>query len=121
MALLRQILERNELAEDDIISILFTATEDMSRTFPATAARAIGLGRRPAHLRPRARRRRVGAPLHPGHAPRAPPSAPGTRSTTSTSRAPKDSVTTSPTEVAPARQPGSAPADGAGCGCPDGP
>ena len=42
--LLRQILERNGLAEDDIISILFTATEDIVSIFPATAARSIGLG-----------------------------------------------------------------------------
>ena len=29
VTLLRQILERNELVEDDLISILFTATEDI--------------------------------------------------------------------------------------------
>jgi chorismate mutase len=44
VALLDQILERNGLAEDDIISILFTATEDLVSTFPATAARSMGLG-----------------------------------------------------------------------------
>ena len=44
VALLRQILERNGLVEDDIISILFTATEDIVSTFPATAARSMGLG-----------------------------------------------------------------------------
>ena len=44
VALLRQILERNGLEEDDIISILFTATEDIVSTFPATAARSMGLG-----------------------------------------------------------------------------
>ena len=44
VALLRQILERNGLDEDDIISILFTATEDIVSTFPATAARSMGLG-----------------------------------------------------------------------------
>jgi chorismate mutase len=42
--LLRQILSRNQLEEDDIISILFTATEDIVSTFPATAARSMGLG-----------------------------------------------------------------------------
>ncbi len=42
--LLSQILERNDLAEEDIISILFTATEDIVSTFPATAARSMGLG-----------------------------------------------------------------------------
>ena len=44
VGLLGQILERNGLAEDDIISILFTATEDIVSTFPATAARSMGLG-----------------------------------------------------------------------------
>jgi chorismate mutase len=44
VALLGEILERNGLAEDDIISILFTATDDVVATFPATAARSIGLG-----------------------------------------------------------------------------
>jgi chorismate mutase len=44
VALLRQILGRNGLVEDDIISILFTATEDIVSTFPATAARSMGLG-----------------------------------------------------------------------------
>jgi|ERR1700674_5501456 chorismate mutase len=42
--LLRLILERNGLVEDDLISILFTATEDISSLFPATAARSMGLG-----------------------------------------------------------------------------
>jgi chorismate mutase len=44
VALLGQILERNGLEEDDIISILFTATDDIVSTFPATAARSMGLG-----------------------------------------------------------------------------
>jgi chorismate mutase len=44
VALLHQILDRNGLVEDDIISILFTATEDITSTFPATAARSMGLG-----------------------------------------------------------------------------
>ena len=44
VALLVQILERNGLVEDDIISILFTATGDIVSTFPATAARSMGLG-----------------------------------------------------------------------------
>jgi chorismate mutase len=43
-ALLAQILDRNGLVENDIISILFTATEDIVSTFPATAARSMGLG-----------------------------------------------------------------------------
>jgi chorismate mutase len=44
VTLLGEILTRNELAEDDLISILFTATEDIVSIFPATAARSMGLG-----------------------------------------------------------------------------
>ncbi len=44
VALLERILDRNGLVEADIISILFTATEDIVSTFPATAARSMGLG-----------------------------------------------------------------------------
>jgi chorismate mutase len=44
VALLERILQRNGLGEEDIISILFTATEDITSTFPATAARTMGLG-----------------------------------------------------------------------------
>ncbi len=44
VTLLGAILDRNGLVEDDIISILFTATEDIVSTFPATAARSMGLG-----------------------------------------------------------------------------
>ncbi len=42
--LLQTLLERNGLVEDDIISILFTATADVISMFPATAARGIGFG-----------------------------------------------------------------------------
>ena len=42
--LLREMLSRNEVAHDDLISILFTATDDVHSLFPATAARGIGLG-----------------------------------------------------------------------------
>ncbi len=42
-ALVRAILERNELSQDDLVSILFTATTDIHAAFPATAARALGL------------------------------------------------------------------------------
>ena len=38
------LMERNELAEDDIVSMLFTATADVTSIFPATAIRAIGFG-----------------------------------------------------------------------------
>jgi chorismate mutase len=42
--LLQEMLSRNEVVHDDIISIVFTATEDITSIFPATAARTIGLG-----------------------------------------------------------------------------
>jgi chorismate mutase len=42
--LLESLLERNSVARDDLISILFTATPDVRSMFPATAARALGLG-----------------------------------------------------------------------------
>ncbi len=41
------VLERNDVGADDLISILFTATEDLSSVFPAEAARRMGLGRVP--------------------------------------------------------------------------
>jgi chorismate mutase len=44
VTLLTRIMERNDLAEDDIVSILFTATEDIVSIFPAAAARTMGLG-----------------------------------------------------------------------------
>jgi chorismate mutase len=42
--LLADLLERNGLAHDDLISIVFTATGDVVSMFPAAAARAMGLG-----------------------------------------------------------------------------
>jgi len=44
VALLEQMLERNGVHHDDLISILFTATDDIHSIFPATAARSVGLG-----------------------------------------------------------------------------
>ncbi|HLH27291.1 MAG TPA: chorismate mutase, partial [Acidimicrobiales bacterium] len=44
VSLLERMMERNGLAEADLISILFTATEDITSIFPATAARTMGLG-----------------------------------------------------------------------------
>jgi chorismate mutase len=43
-ALLTAMLERNQVAKEDLISILFTATGDVVSMFPAAAARAMGLG-----------------------------------------------------------------------------
>ena len=42
--LMREIMVRNALSEDDIISALFTATADVTSIFPATAIREIGFG-----------------------------------------------------------------------------
>ena len=43
-ALLREMLSRNDVDHEDIISIVFTATDDITSIFPAAAARAAGLG-----------------------------------------------------------------------------
>jgi chorismate mutase len=42
--LMRAIMSRNELDQEDVISVLFTATGDVTCTFPATAVREIGFG-----------------------------------------------------------------------------
>jgi chorismate mutase len=42
--LLTEMLERNNVGHDQLVSIIFTATEDLTSEFPAAAARAIGLG-----------------------------------------------------------------------------
>ena len=42
--LISSMLERNGIGHDDLVSILFTATEDVTSMFPATAARSLGLG-----------------------------------------------------------------------------
>ncbi|MDY6793975.1 MAG: chorismate mutase [Actinomycetota bacterium] len=41
--LLREMIERNDIRPDDIMDIIFTATEDLTTEFPAAAARHIGL------------------------------------------------------------------------------
>lgn len=41
--LLRELIERNSLDPEDIASIIFTATPDISSVFPAAAARELGL------------------------------------------------------------------------------
>jgi chorismate mutase len=43
-ALVSEMLDRNDVSKDDLISIVFTATDDVHSMFPATAAREIGLG-----------------------------------------------------------------------------
>ena len=41
--LLTEVLERNQLATDDLISMIFTMTPDLSSEFPALAARHAGI------------------------------------------------------------------------------
>lgn len=41
--LVREVLRRNELTNDDLISIVFTATPDLTAEFPAYAARLMGM------------------------------------------------------------------------------
>ena len=42
--LLASLLERNGVDHDDLISILFTVTDDLRSAFPAEAARRMGMG-----------------------------------------------------------------------------
>jgi chorismate mutase len=44
IALLDALFERNDIHHDDLISVLFTATDDIHCAFPALAARKFGLG-----------------------------------------------------------------------------
>jgi chorismate mutase len=41
--LMRQLMQRNELAPEAMVSCIFTATEDLDAEFPAVAARQLGL------------------------------------------------------------------------------
>lgn len=41
--LVRELIGRNELSPDDLISIIFTATADLASVAPALAARQLGL------------------------------------------------------------------------------
>ena len=43
-ALLERMLQRNDVDKDDLVSVIFTATDDLHAMFPAAAARAIGFG-----------------------------------------------------------------------------
>jgi chorismate mutase len=45
--LMTQLMERNELAPDQMVSCIFTATTDLNAQFPAVAARDLGLDRVP--------------------------------------------------------------------------
>jgi chorismate mutase len=41
--LVKEVMERNALAPDDMVSCIFTATRDLDAEFPAVAARNLGL------------------------------------------------------------------------------
>jgi chorismate mutase len=45
--LLNDLLERNDVVAEDIVSVFFTATPDLASAFPAEAARRLGLGKVP--------------------------------------------------------------------------
>jgi chorismate mutase len=42
--LVQAVMRANDLSPDDLVSILFTCTPDLTSEFPAVAAREIGLG-----------------------------------------------------------------------------
>ena len=45
--LMQAIMERNALAPENVVSCIFTATNDLNAEFPAVAARALGFERVP--------------------------------------------------------------------------
>jgi chorismate mutase len=45
--LMHEMLTRNRLGPDDLVSCIFTLTEDLDAEFPAVAARRMGLSRVP--------------------------------------------------------------------------
>ena len=45
--LLREIMRRNDLIPEDVVSCIFTLTEDLDAEFPAVAARNIGFDQVP--------------------------------------------------------------------------
>jgi chorismate mutase len=42
--LVTEVLARNDLSTDDLVSVLFTSTPDLRCQFPAAAARTLGIG-----------------------------------------------------------------------------
>jgi chorismate mutase len=45
--LMRELMARNEVGADAMVSCIFTLTDDLDAEFPAVAARALGLNRVP--------------------------------------------------------------------------
>jgi chorismate mutase len=46
-ALMRELMERNAIGPQDVVSCIFTATDDLDAEFPALAARNLGFERVP--------------------------------------------------------------------------
>jgi chorismate mutase len=46
-ALMREIMERNQISPADVVSCIFTLTEDLDADFPAVAARNLGFDKVP--------------------------------------------------------------------------
>lgn len=45
--LVTEVVRRNQLRTEDVISVIFTATSDLNAEFPALAARSLGFGEVP--------------------------------------------------------------------------
>lgn len=45
--LMREIMKRNQLGPDDVVSCIFTLTDDLDAEFPAVAARQLGFDKVP--------------------------------------------------------------------------
>lgn len=45
--LLKEMMNRNDIEEEDIVSIIFSATDDLNAEFPAAAARTLGFKNTP--------------------------------------------------------------------------
>ena len=76
--LLREIMRRNDLIPEDVVSCIFTLTEDLDAEFPAGAARNMGLSKVPLLCAreipvpgslPRVIRVMIHAYAHEGHEP----------------------------------------------------
>lgn len=40
--LVKELLSRNDVADEDLVSVILTATDDLTAAYPATAVRALG-------------------------------------------------------------------------------
>ena len=67
--LMRELMARNELVPDAMVSCIFTLTDDLNAEFPAVAARALGLSRVPLLCAARGARARLAAARDPRDGP----------------------------------------------------